>query len=42
MISAIRDFGQQALKAGVDEYLEKPFQMQDLLTMVAKYTHRGD
>ena len=39
MISALRNFGNQALRAGVDDYLEKPFQMQELLKMVAKHTH---
>jgi CheY-like chemotaxis protein len=38
MISAIRNSGPQARKAGVDEFLEKPFQMQQLLQLVAKYT----
>jgi CheY-like chemotaxis protein len=39
MISASRNFSQQALKAGVNDCLEKPFQMQDLLKVVAKYTN---
>ena len=38
MISAGRNFITQALKAGVDECLEKPFQMNDLLRLVSKYT----
>jgi CheY-like chemotaxis protein len=39
MISASRNFSQQALNAGVNDYLEKPFQMQDLLRVVAKHTN---
>lgn len=38
MISAGRNFKEQANDAGVDECLGKPFQMQDLLTLVSKYT----
>ena len=38
MISAFRGLGRQALDAGVDDYLEKPFKMNDLLQLVAKYT----
>jgi CheY-like chemotaxis protein len=38
MISASSNFKDQALKAGVDECLEKPFQMHDLLKLVSKYT----
>jgi CheY-like chemotaxis protein len=38
MISALHNIGTAALKAGVDDFLEKPFQMQDLLRLVAKHT----
>jgi CheY-like chemotaxis protein len=38
MISALRNFDGQARKAGADEFLEKPFQMHDLLKLVAKHT----
>jgi CheY-like chemotaxis protein len=38
MISAFRNNATQALKAGVDDYLEKPFQMKDLLKLVEKHT----
>jgi CheY-like chemotaxis protein len=38
MISASRNFSQQAFKAGVNDCLEKPFHMQDLLRVVAKHT----
>jgi CheY-like chemotaxis protein len=40
MISATRNFKQQALNAGVDDYLEKPFQMHDLLSVVSKHANR--
>jgi CheY-like chemotaxis protein len=38
MISASRNFGQQASKAGANDHLEKPFQMRELLDLVSKYT----
>jgi CheY-like chemotaxis protein len=38
MISAAPNFKEQALKAGVNDCLEKPFQMPDLLKLVSKYT----
>jgi CheY-like chemotaxis protein len=38
MISAIRNFKAQAIKAGVDDFLEKPFHMQELLRLVSKHT----
>jgi CheY-like chemotaxis protein len=38
MISAFRNNATQALRAGVDDYLEKPFQMKDLLKLVEKHT----
>jgi DNA-binding response OmpR family regulator len=38
MISAFRNFGSQAIRAGVDEFLEKPFDMGTLLRLVAKHT----
>jgi DNA-binding response OmpR family regulator len=41
MISASRNFGNKAFEAGVNDILEKPFQMQDLLRMVARYTDRS-
>jgi DNA-binding response OmpR family regulator len=37
IISASPRFGPQALKAGANDFLEKPFQMKDLLKLVAKY-----
>jgi CheY-like chemotaxis protein len=40
MISATRDFAHQALSAGVDDCLEKPFQMHDLLNVVSKHANR--
>ena len=38
MISATRDFTVKALKAGVNDCLEKPFQMHQLLGLVSKHT----
>lgn len=40
MISATRDFKQKALSAGVNDCLEKPFQMDQLLGLVAKHTEQ--
>ena len=40
MISALRSARPQAAAAGVNEFLEKPFEMQDLLRMVSKHTSR--
>jgi CheY-like chemotaxis protein len=42
MISAFRNFGSQAVKAGVDEFLEKPFEMHELLRLVAKHTANSE
>jgi CheY-like chemotaxis protein len=41
MISAFRGFNSQAKKAGVDDFLEKPFQMNQLLELVAKHTRKN-
>lgn len=38
MISAARNFSHQAYKAGVNDCLEKPFQMKELLRLVSKHT----
>jgi CheY-like chemotaxis protein len=38
IISASPKFGDQALTAGANDFLEKPFEMNDLLKMVGKYT----
>ena len=38
MISASRNALSEAYDAGVDDFLEKPFQMKQLLALVAKYT----
>jgi CheY-like chemotaxis protein len=40
IISASPRFGQQALNAGANDFLEKPFQMQNLLQMVDKYVRQ--
>jgi two-component system cell cycle response regulator DivK len=37
MISAYRNFASQAFQAGVNDYLPKPFQMNDLLRLVDKH-----
>jgi DNA-binding response OmpR family regulator len=37
IISASPKFGPQALSAGANDFLEKPFQMKSLLTMVEKH-----
>jgi DNA-binding response OmpR family regulator len=37
IISASPKFGPQALKAGANDFLEKPFQMNDLLALIRKY-----
>jgi CheY-like chemotaxis protein len=41
MISAVRSFGREALREGVDDFLEKPFQMETLLKLVAKHTQKS-
>jgi two-component system phosphate regulon response regulator PhoB len=38
MISALRNLSSEARNAGVDDFLEKPFHMSDLLQLVAKHT----
>lgn len=37
MISASKDVKASAKEAGADDFIAKPFQMDDLLAMVAKY-----
>ena len=39
VVSANRDVEQIAREAGADDFLAKPFQMDDLLAIVAKYAH---
>lgn len=39
VVSANRDVEQIAREAGADDFLAKPFQMDDLLVIVAKYAH---
>lgn len=39
VVSANRDVEQIAKEAGADDFLAKPFQMDDLLAIVAKYAH---
>jgi CheY-like chemotaxis protein len=38
MISAARDIAESAKASGADDFIEKPFVMDDLLQKVAKYT----
>lgn len=38
MISATRELSQSAKEAGAEDYLAKPFQIDDLLEKVEKYT----
>ncbi len=39
MLSAMRDTGKIAKDAGADGFIIKPFEMDNLLTMVKKYTN---
>lgn len=39
MISASRDIKQSALDAGADDFMEKPFEMNTLMTKVDQLTH---
>lgn len=41
MISATRDLAESAKKAGAEDFITKPFQMDDLLAKIAQYS-RGD
>jgi CheY-like chemotaxis protein len=40
MISAARDIAESARASGADDFIEKPFVMDDLLQKVAKYTEQ--
>jgi CheY-like chemotaxis protein len=42
IISASPKFGPLAMKAGANDFLEKPFQVKDLLRVVAKYVAETD
>jgi DNA-binding response OmpR family regulator len=41
IISANKDTKQIAREAGAEDFIEKPFQMHDLLSKVAKYTKKS-
>ncbi|HVB72112.1 MAG TPA: response regulator transcription factor [Ktedonobacteraceae bacterium] len=41
LLSAHKDTRQMARDAGADDFLAKPFEMGDLLALVAKYVERG-
>lgn len=40
LISAVPDSGNEALKAGANDYIQKPFHMHYLLNLVAKFMRR--
>ncbi len=40
MISANKDIEQIALECGADDFISKPFQMEHLLAIVAKYVNK--
>ena len=41
ILSAHKDTHQMAREAGADDFLAKPFEMKDLLALVAQYVERG-
>ncbi|MBA3723391.1 MAG: response regulator [Candidatus Levybacteria bacterium] len=40
IISANKDTKEIATECGADDFITKPFQMDDLLSIVTKYTHK--
>lgn len=40
MISASRDIKESAMEAGADDFLAKPFEMNDLLTKIRVFTNK--
>jgi DNA-binding response OmpR family regulator len=42
MISASRDVRDSAIAAGADDFLAKPFEMDELLQKIARFTQRED
>ncbi len=42
MISASRDIRESAMEAGADDFLAKPFEMNELLKKIAYYTQKRD
>jgi len=41
LLSANKDTQQMARESGADDFLAKPFEMGDMLALVAKYVERG-
>jgi CheY-like chemotaxis protein len=42
MISASRDVRESAIAAGADDFLAKPFEMDELLQKIAQFTQNQD
>jgi CheY-like chemotaxis protein len=42
MISASRDIRESAIAAGADDFLAKPFEMDELLRKIARFTQKQD
>ncbi|MEO3403711.1 response regulator [Mucilaginibacter sp. CAU 1740] len=42
MVSASRDIRESAMEAGADDFLAKPFEMNDLLNKIAHYIQKQD
>ena len=42
MISASRDIRESAMEAGADDFIAKPFEMNELLQKIAYYTRKRD
>ncbi|PWK77312.1 two-component system KDP operon response regulator KdpE/two-component system response regulator MprA [Mucilaginibacter oryzae] len=42
MVSASRDISKSAMEAGADDFLAKPFEMDELLNKIARYIEKQD